>query len=676
LYRKLAAALTGSVVLLSIALSGTAQTSSKQAPDSADNLRGTVRTIQNRIAATGPSSISVAVGYDDRVYFAVSRSAAAGSEAGTAAVAGDLSDRIFSIVPGQKATHFAGTGAFGFLGDGGLAADAEFELSSLTLGNADASLGASSAPPLAAAHSGIVVAADGTLFVADTQNSTIRTIAGPETSEPMITRSLVGRWAGASDIELVAPAALAMDASGNLYIAEVHSNSILVYRNNTISMLAHVISPGAIAVNAAGTKVYVASLVAGKVFEIDSSANGIANGSSIRALLNTSAPAGLAVDGAGNIFVADSSANTIRRFDILSGAVTVVAGTGAAGYSGDGAAALRAAFRSPADMAFDRSGDLFVSDAGNHAIREVLEIGEPEQSTTVTLGPASAGSFSYVATGGDSFVHSFTLTNSSTASLTGLAVAITGADSLDFSQTNTCGSSLAISATCNINVTFNPTEVGARSATLQVTDSDPSSPQTAALTGSGDDFQVSAQAGTLTTLTIRQGSSGTFKLAAAPDQTFTGTVVLVCPAPLPTSSTCTLTPGALSWPTAPGAPQTFTATFTTTKKTTSVAPPAAQFPSRPIGLMMLGLLVLIWVADWIVEKRSPFGWNLGRTRTRRLGFALGALALLMGGCGANTTLSTAPDPTPTGTYTLTVSGESQNASRGVTLTLVVEAAAN
>jgi hypothetical protein len=492
----------------------------------------------------------------------------------------------------------------------------------------------------------------------------------------MITRSLLGKWAGPSNIELIAPTALAMDASGNLYIADIASNSILAYRDNTIVMLAHVISPGAIAVNATGTKLYVASLAAGKVFEIDSSStNRLPNGSSIRTLLASAAPSGLAVDGAGNIFVADSSANTIRRLDIQSGALSVVAGTGTAGYSGDGGSALLAAFRSPADLVFDRGGDLFVSDAGNHAIRELPDVGQPEQATTVTLGPASAGQFGNVVTGGSSSAQAFTLTNGSGVALTSLVVTIAGADPLDFSQTNTCGSALAVSATCNINVIFNPTNVAARSATLQVTDSDPSSPQTAALTGFGDDFEISAQTRALTTMTIRQGTTGTFNLAAAPDQTFTGTVNLQCPANLPTSTTCVVNPTTVTWPSAPGASQNFTAAFTTTKKTTtsSFAHPS-RFPSRPVGLVALGLLTLIWVAARIAEKRSPISRSFGRARTRQLAFALAALVLLVAGCGNSTTISTAPDPTPTGTYTLTVSGEAQNASRGVTLTLVVEAA--
>ena len=131
----------------------------------------------------------------------------------------------------------------------------------------------------------------------------------------------------------------------------------------------------------------------------------------------------------------------------------------------------------------------------------------------------------------------------------------------------------------------------------------------------------------------------------------------------------------MTWPSAPGASQNFTAAFTTTKKTTVYSTLPARFPSRPAGLVALALLALIWAVSLIVEKRTPLGRNFGRARMRHLGFALGALALLMAGCGNSTpVIDIAPDPTPTGTYTLTVSGEAQNASRGVTLTLVVEAA--
>jgi hypothetical protein len=78
-----------------------------------------------------------------------------------------------------------------------------------------------------------------------------------------------------------------------------------------------------------------------------------------------------------------------------------------------------------------------------------------------------------------------TLVNGTDASLTINNIGITGANSGDYSQTNNCGTSLRVGASCSISVTFTPTATGTRSATLTVTDSDASSPQTTSLTGVG-----------------------------------------------------------------------------------------------------------------------------------------------------------------------------------------------
>src|SRR5438094_4863058 len=64
-------------------------------------------------------------------------------------------------------------------------------------------------------------------------------------------------------------------------------------------------------------------------------------------------------------------------------------------------------------------------------------------------------------------------------------LAVTGTNSADFGQTNNCGSSLAVSSSCTINVTFTPAASGTRSGTLTVTDNASGSPQTASLTGTG-----------------------------------------------------------------------------------------------------------------------------------------------------------------------------------------------
>jgi hypothetical protein len=105
----------------------------------------------------------------------------------------------------------------------------------------------------------------------------------------------------------------------------------------------------------------------------------------------------------------------------------------------------------------------------------------------VTLTPAGH-TFANTAVGSDSSDSpvTFTLTNSSSSVVTAISISIAGADAsdyLDAPPATTCGSSLAVAASCQIYVSFAPVAVGVRVATLSVSDSDPSSPQTASLSG-------------------------------------------------------------------------------------------------------------------------------------------------------------------------------------------------
>jgi sugar lactone lactonase YvrE len=85
-----------------------------------------------------------------------------------------------------------------------------------------------------------------------------------------------------------------------------------------------------------------------------------------------SQPGGLTMDGAGNIYFADSGNDIIRRVDAVSGIITTIAGVPMTqGYSGDGAAAISANLSSPRGIAFDAAGDLFIADTSNSVIREV-----------------------------------------------------------------------------------------------------------------------------------------------------------------------------------------------------------------------------------------------------------------------------------------------------------------
>jgi sugar lactone lactonase YvrE/predicted secreted protein len=83
-------------------------------------------------------------------------------------------------------------------------------------------------------------------------------------------------------------------------------------------------------------------------------------------------PAGLALDGAGNLYFADSRNDIIRRVDAISGIITTVAGTPQVnGYAGNGQAATSALLSRPEGVSLDAAGDLFIADTGNHMIREV-----------------------------------------------------------------------------------------------------------------------------------------------------------------------------------------------------------------------------------------------------------------------------------------------------------------
>ncbi len=83
-------------------------------------------------------------------------------------------------------------------------------------------------------------------------------------------------------------------------------------------------------------------------------------------------PAGVAVDHAGNVYVADGFGNNrIRRIDVSTGVVTTIAGAGRAGYSGDGAAATQAALNMPSSLALDGQANVYVVDSGNQRIRRI-----------------------------------------------------------------------------------------------------------------------------------------------------------------------------------------------------------------------------------------------------------------------------------------------------------------
>ena len=154
----------------------------------------------------------------------------------------------------------------------------------------------------------------------------------------------------------------------------------------------------------AGTDVHVVAAPPGTISTVVG--DGVAGysgdgGAAVAAQLSD--PTGIAFDGGGNMFIADSSNNVIRRVDASTKVITTIAGTGTAGYSGDGAAGTNAELNQPAHVVFDRTVNLYITDANNERIRKVDAI--TDEITTVAgdgtagfsgdSGPAKNAEFNY-----------------------------------------------------------------------------------------------------------------------------------------------------------------------------------------------------------------------------------------------------------------------------------------
>ncbi len=106
-------------------------------------------------------------------------------------------------------------------------------------------------------------------------------------------------------------------------------------------------------------------------------------------------PTGLVIDSAGRLLFSEAGAHRVVRYDLATQTTTVIAGTGTAGFRGDGGAATEARLNSPGDLAFDSTGNLLIADRGNNRIRRVSPGG------TIQTIAGSSGSFSYVDISGE-----------------------------------------------------------------------------------------------------------------------------------------------------------------------------------------------------------------------------------------------------------------------------------
>lgn len=252
-------------------------------------------------------------------------------------VATDSKGNVYSLdmarngvrrVSGGAITTVAGNGIFGGAGDYGPATSAQL-----------AAVGIASD-----AAGNLFFAAPGNYFAKHNGGRVRKTVGGN-----MFTAAGTGQ-AGydgdgnpATNAQLNHPMGVAVDGAGNLYIADTYNYCIrkVSAQDKIISTIAGSNTPGYSGDNGAAVSAQI-----GRPFRI-------------------------AVDAAGNTFIADFDNAVIRRVDAASGIIRTVAGTGVAGYSGDGGLAVNAQIDRPSALAVNAAGDLFFFDLGNSVLRKV-----------------------------------------------------------------------------------------------------------------------------------------------------------------------------------------------------------------------------------------------------------------------------------------------------------------
>lgn len=280
---------------------------------------------------------------------------------------------------------------------------------------------------------GLAIDKRGDLFVADVNERRVRkigadriitTVAGNGIS------SYSGDGAEATNASLGAPTDVAVDAVGNLYVADSGGDAIRKVDTNGIittvagqknaygysgdgglATNATLLHPEAVAVDALGN-LFIADSGNFRIRKVDT--NGIITTVAGNGLManfvngvmatNTSlyGVEGIAVDAFGNLFISDVASNQVYQVD-TNGIITLLAGTGSASYSGDGGAATNASLHSPQRISVDACNNLFIADQMNNCIRKVTNTrGSALGLNNVT--PANAGHYEVVVTGPDGSV--------------------------------------------------------------------------------------------------------------------------------------------------------------------------------------------------------------------------------------------------------------------------------
>ena len=264
-------------------------------------------------------------------------------------IADTANNRIRMVTPAGVISTIAGTATAGSAGNNGPASAAQL-----------------SAPR------GVAVDVFDNLWIADSGNNEVRQITPAGLIVPL-----------AVTTQLNNPVSVATDALGSVYIADSGNNRIVkVTSGGTTSVFATINGPQAVAVDPSGN-VLVADPT--QIWTITPA------GAASAMITGLNAPTGLAIASDGSLLIAEPGANLILQW--ASGSLNTIAGTGMAGFSGDGGSAFSAQLNGPAGIGIGANGVFWIADSGNNRVRSLTPIAETSQTApTATISVVNAAS--------------------------------------------------------------------------------------------------------------------------------------------------------------------------------------------------------------------------------------------------------------------------------------------
>ena len=216
----------------------------------------------------------------------------------------------------------------------------------------------------------------------------------------------------------------------------------------------------------------------------------------------------------------------------------------------------------------NRAASILASDNAAGNPHSVPLAGTATQAA-ISISP-SAANFANQLVGSASPPLAITVTNSGTGVLQVGAISFSGPNSADFVEKDTCKGTVAPPANCVINVTFTPAALGARTATLTLTDNAPDTPQSVTLSGAGIDFAIDASGIGATSATVVAGQTAAYMLNVQSMNGFAGQVTFACASSgLPAGATCSFVPATLT--VTANASAAFQVNISTTARTAAAA---------------------------------------------------------------------------------------------------------